>query len=110
MLRLVAKLVVCVFNQVSEVIDDLWGKRNISINLRALQHHCSTSTLLLEAPKWEPAAPCYFPVRQTSDPHALKGPNPGKHYTRDFNFRVSAILHCNSGGKNYSLKQQDQPR
>lgn len=79
--RLTAKPVVCVLHQVREVIDDLWGKRNTSINLQAPQHHCCMSTRLLEPPKWKPAAPFRFPVRQTNDPRALKGSNPGKYYT-----------------------------
>lgn len=60
--RLVAELVVCVLNQVREVVDDLWGERNTSINLRAPRHRCSTSTRLLEAPQWEPAASFCLPV------------------------------------------------
>lgn len=79
--RLVAKLVVCVFNQVSEVVYDLWGKKHTSINLWAPQHHCSTSMFLLEAPKWKPAGFFCLPAWWTSASCALKGPNPGKYYT-----------------------------
>lgn len=60
------------------------------------QRPCST-ILLLEAPGWEPAASFCPPVGETSAHTALKGPNPGKHRTRDFRF--SAVLHCRSGGE-----------
>lgn len=108
--RLVAELVVCVFNQVREVIDDLWGKRNTSINLGAPRHHCATRPTLLEAPKWKPAASPCLPDRQTSAPQALKRSKSWEMLPKRLPLQIRCTPLLEERGENYSPKQQDQSR